>query len=127
MTKASDVATLTALNNDYIDAVQHSDVDRFREILAPEFLCSNADGALLDREAFLRLVAKPVTIRNLRADDMKLQVLGDTAIVHARTRFTHADGRPGAGRYTDVWVRRDGRWLAVAAHVTRDAETLARP
>ena len=25
----------------------------------------------------------------------------------------------GQGRYTDVWTRRNGRWLAVAAHVTR--------
>jgi hypothetical protein len=30
-----------------------------------------------------------------------------------------ADGRAGAGRYTDVWARRNGQWLAVAAHVTR--------
>jgi len=29
------------------------------------------------------------------------------------------DGRAGAGRYTDVWARRQGRWLAVSAHVTR--------
>jgi hypothetical protein len=24
-----------------------------------------------------------------------------------------------AGRYTDVWARQGGRWLAVSAHVTR--------
>ena len=32
---------------------------------------------------------------------------------------TGPDGRLGSGRYTDVWARRHGRWLAVAAHVTR--------
>ena len=26
---------------------------------------------------------------------------------------------PGHGRYTDIWAKRDGRWVAVAAHVTR--------
>jgi hypothetical protein len=45
--------------------------------------------------------------------------MGDTAIVHARTTFALPGGRPGSGRYTDVWVRRNGRWVAVAAHVTR--------
>jgi len=45
--------------------------------------------------------------------------MGDFAIIHARTTYTGADGRPGAGRYTDVWARRGGRWLAVSAHVTR--------
>ena len=47
------------------------------------------------------------------------QTMFDFAIVHARTTFTMPDGRPGASRYTDVWARRDGRWLAVSAHVTR--------
>ncbi|MGH3129068.1 MAG: DUF4440 domain-containing protein, partial [Gaiellaceae bacterium] len=47
------------------------------------------------------------------------RLLGDVAIIHARTTYTLADGRPGAGRYTDVWARRNGQWLAVAAHVTR--------
>jgi hypothetical protein len=41
------------------------------------------------------------------------------AIIHARTTFTRPDGGLGSGRYTDVWARRQGRWLAVSAHVTR--------
>jgi hypothetical protein len=41
------------------------------------------------------------------------------AIIHARTTFTGPDGNAGQGRYTDVWARRHGRWLAVSAHVTR--------
>ena len=45
--------------------------------------------------------------------------MGDFAIIHAQTTFTTREGRPGLGRYTDVWARRDGRWLAVSAHVTR--------
>jgi len=30
-----------------------------------------------------------------------------------------SDGQPGAGRYTGVWARQRGEWLAVSAHVTR--------
>ena len=45
--------------------------------------------------------------------------MGDFAIVHARTTYTTADGETREGRYTDVWARQNGRWLAVAAHVTR--------
>jgi hypothetical protein len=25
----------------------------------------------------------------------------------------------GEGRYTDIWARRGGRWLCIAAHFTR--------
>lgn len=118
-TAASDLDVLSRLNEDYIASVQHSNVKRFDEILADDFLCSNPDGTLIDRRAFLQQTAKPVTIRHLKAHDVNIRLLGDIAIVHARTTYTTADGAESGGRYTDVWARRGGRWLAVSAHVTR--------
>ena len=115
----SDLETLRALNDDYIRSVQTADVRRFDEILAADFRCSNPDGSLVDRAAFLEQTARPVTIANLAIHDVEVRLFGDVAIIHARTTYTLPDGRPGAGRYTDVWARQDGRWLAVSAHVTR--------
>lgn len=115
----SDLDTLIELNRDYINSVQNSDIERFDEILAPDFLCSNPDGSLVDCAAFLEQTARPVTISNLQAEDVKVRLMGDFAIIHARTTYTTADGRPASGRYTDVWARRDGQWLCVSAHVTR--------
>ena len=114
-----DVTELERLNRDYIQSVQTSDVRRFDEILADEFYCSNPDGSLVDRKGFLAQTARPVTISGLEAQDVLIRLLGDVAIIHARTTYTLPDGRAGSGRYTDVWQRRDGRWLAVSAHVTR--------
>jgi len=116
----SDLDMLKALNEDYIHSVQHSDVKRFGEILSDDFLCSNPDGSLIDRAQFLRQTAVPVTITNLKAYDVNVRLMGDVAIIHARTTYTLADGRAGSGRYTDVWARRGGKWLAVSAHVTRN-------
>ena len=115
----TDVDTLHQLNQDYIRSVQTSDVRRFDEILAEDFLCSNPDGALVDRAEFLAQTARPVSISNLEARDVRVRIIGDAAIIHARTTYTLPDGRAGSGRYTDVWARRRGRWLAVSAHVTR--------
>ena len=115
----SDRDILSRLNRDYIRSVQNSDIRRFDEILAPDFRCSNPDGSLLDREGFLAQTARPVTISNLEARDVEIRMFGDVAIIHARTSYTLADGRPGAGRYTDVWARQNGQWLCVSAHVTR--------
>ena len=115
----ADHDTLVALNRDYIRSVQTSDVRRFDEILAHDFRCSNPDGSLVDRCAFLEQTARPVSIRNLEALDVDIRLMGDFAIIHARTAYVRPDGSPGAGRYTDVWARRDGLWLAVSAHVTR--------
>lgn len=99
--------------------MQHSDVARFGQILADDFLCSMGDGSLLDRKAFLDYTARPVAIRDLQAHEVNVRLMGDMAIIHARTSYTAADGTPGGGRYTDVWARRNGQWLAVSAHVTR--------
>ncbi len=115
----SELDILQDLNRDYIRSVQHSDVRRFDEILADDFLCSNPDGSLIDRAAFLKQTAAPVAISNLEARDVVVRIMGDVAIIHARTTYTRPDGTEGAGRYTDVWARRGGRWLAVSAHVTR--------
>ncbi|HEX3536905.1 MAG TPA: nuclear transport factor 2 family protein [Stellaceae bacterium] len=116
---AADREILTRLNRDYIDSVQNGDVRRFDEILAADFRCSNPDGSLVDRAGFLAQTARPVTIANLAAHDVEIRLFGDVAIIHARTTYTTADGRAGAGRYTDVWARQNGKWLCVSAHVTR--------
>lgn len=119
VTLDSDLDTLTRLNADYIKSVQTSDVRRFDEILAEDFLCSTPDGALVDKQQFLKQTAIPVKISELAAHDVKVRVMGDFAIIHARTTYTLSNGRAGAGRYTDTWARRNGRWLATSAHVTR--------
>jgi len=117
----NDHEVLLELNRDYIRSVQTSDVRRFSEILADDFLCSNPDGSLVDRKAFLEQTALPVKISNIQAEDVNVRLMGDFAIIHARTTYRLPDGRPGGGRYTDVWARRDGRWLCVSAHVTRSS------
>jgi ketosteroid isomerase-like protein len=115
----SDLDALTALNRDYINSVQHGDVQRFDEILAEDFLCSNPNGSLVDKKQFLAPTARSVTISGLSVEDVRVRILGDVAIIHARTSYITASGEQRNGRYTDVWARRDGKWLAVSAHVTR--------
>src|ERR1700756_4729974 len=97
----SDLDALTALNRDYIHSVQIGDVQRFEEILAEDFLCSNPDGSLVDKSQFLAQTARPVTITGLEAQDVKVRLLGDVAIIHARTSYATADGERSNGRYTD--------------------------
>jgi ketosteroid isomerase-like protein len=116
---ANDLTLLQSLNRDYINAVQAGDVRRFDELLAEDFYCSNPDGSLVDRNGFLQQTAKPVSISNLRADEVLIRFFGDIAIIHGRTRYGLPDGREVHGRYTDVWARRGETWKTISAHVTR--------
>jgi len=114
-----DVEVLDKLNKAYVDGVQKSDVAWFKEHLSRDFLNSNPDGTIVDRTGFLAQVAKPVALKGLEPREVKIRLFGDFAIIHAKTIYRKPDGQSGAGRYTDIWMRRDGRWRCVAAHVTR--------
>ena len=115
-----DLDTLTALNLDFTASVQNGDVKRFEEILADDFMMSNPDGSLIDKAEFLKLTAQPVTTSGLGAEDVRIRLLGDFAIIHARFNSRRADGQPRQGRYTDNWARSDGTWVAVSAHFHLD-------
>ena len=115
----SDVDVLTTLNQTYIDCVVNADTRRFAEILAEDFLCSNPDGSLVDKPAFLRQIERIGTFRSMDLDDVRIRIVGDVAVIHAATRFVLTDGKTGRGRYTDGRAKRGGQWTAVFAHVTR--------
>lgn len=119
MSQATDLDTLQELNRNYIRSVRTSDVRWFDEHLTADFLNSNPDGSLVDRAGFLAQIARQGPVSNLEAEDVHIRMLGEVAIIHARTTYERPDGQAGAGRYTDIWERRQGRWLCVAAHVTR--------
>jgi len=117
---SADLALLTELNEGFLRAVAGSDVGWLDRHLAPDFLNSNPDGTLADRIGYLNQVARPVTVSGLRCEDVRVRIMGDTAIIHARTAYRKVDGQPGTGRVTGVWMRNsDGRWACIAGHVTR--------
>ena len=119
VTPASDVDTLQELNKHYIRSVRESDVRWFDENLSEDFVNSNPDCTLVDRAGFLAQVAKPSAAKNIQCEDVRIRMLGEVALIHARTTYIKPDGQPGTGRYTDVWAKRKGRWVCVAANVTR--------
>ena len=115
----SDHEALEQLNLDFIRSVQASDALWFEQNLGADFVNSNPDGTLSERAAFIAFIARPCPVTRLKCEHVRIRVLGDTAIIHWRTTYLKPGGAAGAGRYTDVWMRRDGHWLCVAAHVTR--------
>ncbi|HJZ32435.1 MAG TPA: nuclear transport factor 2 family protein [Hyphomicrobiaceae bacterium] len=111
--------TLSELNRNYVRAVDEADVAWFEANLATDFFNTNPDGSLVDRNAFLAQIGRGSSVKNIRPHDVVIRLFGDFAIIHARTSYQRPDGAEGAGRYTDDWHWRDGRWQCVSAHVTR--------
>lgn len=117
--RSTDENTLERLNEGFIASVRTSDIGWFEQNLAPDFLNTNSDGRLVDRKAFLIQVAAPIPLADFSCEDVLIRMLGDVAIIHGRTTYRKPGGAAGAGRYTDVWAKRQGRWLCVAAQVMR--------
>lgn len=117
--EALNLEALKTLNQGYIRSVQEADVGWFEEHLSSDFMNTNPDGTIVDRQGFLERIARGPGITGLRAEDVLVRVMDDLGIIHARTAYRLPDGTAGAGRYTDIWWRGNGRWLCVAAHVNR--------
>lgn len=117
--KARHLATLQQLNHHYVRSVAEADVGWFDRHLSEDFHNTNPDGGLIERAAFLVQIGRGSAVKDLREHDVKIRLLGDFAIIHARTSFTRADGTPGGGWYTDDWRLEAEGWRCVSAHVSR--------
>src|SRR5262249_50094574 len=118
-TDSADRAMLLELNRNYVRSALESDVRWYAENLSEDFYITAPDGALLDRDAFLERIAKPYPGTEAEAVDVMIRILGDVAIIHSGFRDKRLTGETGYGRYTDIYERRNGRWLCVAAHFMR--------
>jgi ketosteroid isomerase-like protein len=110
---------LAELNEGYVRAAQNADVEWYREHLSDDYLCSTVDGKLSNKEEFLRRIAGGAAGARYAAVDTRIRVLGDMALIHSGFAYAKPDGSGGRGRYTDIWLLRQGRWLCVSAHFNR--------
>lgn len=119
MTQSSHLATLSELNHNYVRSVDQADVKWFDQHLALDFMNINPDGSRLDRAGFLAQIGRGSAVKDIREHDVKIRVLGDYAVIHARTSYKKPDGTEGAGWYTDDWQLQPEGWRCVSAHVSR--------
>jgi ketosteroid isomerase-like protein len=116
---ADDTALLQELNANYVRSAEEGDLGWYGANLADDYLCSTADGKITDKQGFLQRIGRGSPGSRMQAVDVRIRLLGDVALIHAGFRYRKPDGAEGTGRYTDIWARRDGRWLCVSAHFNR--------
>ena len=120
---ATDEQTLVELERSWNEAFYAKDVEFLDSVLAEEFVATYDDGSQGDRNRELELSAS-FNQRVISADqeDFTVRVYGDAAVIWFTLRLVglrQGQRAEVAFRYTDVWVRRDGRWQCVSAQSTR--------
>ncbi|HUS12785.1 MAG TPA: nuclear transport factor 2 family protein [Pyrinomonadaceae bacterium] len=118
---AEAVAAILQIERDIMAAIKSKDANALAPMLADEFIYRTHFGAEADKRAFLESIASfPIEILSLRGEELKVNLFGETAVL---TGVQHAEARPPEGEpeqsavaFTDVFVRREGRWLMVLAY-----------
>jgi ketosteroid isomerase-like protein len=123
------------LEAQFARAIVAGDREFYERVLADDFTHTSHSGVFKTRAEFMAEnkfdEKKDSTIGRTRydaydLDDLAVRIYGDTAVVTGRTspRGRTALGQPISGqyRYLRVWVKRQGRWQAVAFEGTRIAQ-----
>ena len=116
----SDEDALIQTEHDWGNALLKGDVAAFGRCLADEYILTYSDSTLVTKPMALNdLKEGALKIESFQLDDVKVRVYGDVAVVIGliteKSKFKDED-TSGQRRFTDVFVRRDGRWQAVASH-----------
>jgi ketosteroid isomerase-like protein len=121
---SSDSAAVAAASRAWMRALQDGDRPALESIMAPEFMLDTPgkDGPALPRDQWLTNAFTLIETDSADYPLLRVRQLGpDLAISNGqllwKARFKGVPV-PAVHNFTDVWVRRDGRWQVIA----RDAD-----
>ena len=119
----NDEQIIKQLEQEWADALLKRDQAAIDRIRSADWVLTDPEGALIAKaQADADLKSGTVKFESIKLDELKVRVDGDTAVVHGlETRKSSYKGKDTSGQYrfTDVFVKRNGRWQAVATHLTR--------
>ncbi len=115
---------LYSLNAQFIRNFTTMDTVAHNKIIHPDFVCINSDGSISGRDEYMKGWAtgyKKSGYTSFSITDENIRIFGDMALVRSRTVYTKTvDGESvqGSSVYTDTYVKENGKWLCVQAHIT---------
>ncbi len=110
------------LERERLEAYARAAREAFDRIVADDFTMTHSDGSIFDK-AQERGVLRPSTaarpLPTLTTEDIRVRVYGDAAVITGR--LVEQGERVGrvSLRFTNTYIRRQGRWQIVAGQLTR--------
>lgn len=120
-----DETQLLNIEQEWCNAYLHSDADYLSRLLTDDFVFTSGQAETSDKAAELQQARdRTVHYTVFESRDMTVRLHGDTAVVTGRTRCKGTVAATGKfvdadAQFTAVFARVQGRWRAVAAHVSR--------
>ena len=90
-------------------------------LMADDYLYTHSNGTVANKAQDIAETISPDSKWTaVKSDDLKVRVYGDVAVITGLGTLTgSAKGyQPGPRRFTDLWVRRNGRWQSIGGQST---------
>ena len=117
------------VENDWNQALVRRDTASLQRFYADEYLYTDPDGLVWDKTRDLANLTSGSAARlsAFKLDETKVHIYGDVAVVTGRNTITGVFERvysdlSGSYRFTDVFVKRNGRWQCAASQASRIVE-----
>lgn len=111
-------------------AFEHGDGGTLQKYLDERFTLTSSRGEVTGRSQNLaEVLSREPRYEVFRNHDQQVRLYGDSAIVLGVTTIkATVEGKPFAAdfRFTDTYVRHDGRWVLAASHASRLVESPQR-
>jgi hypothetical protein len=104
----------------WLSAIVAGDAKTVAEILSPNFTHITSRGELLHRAQELAALKKESFTMN--PSEQTVDFAGDAAVVHGLNTLMQSGKTLARERYTDVYVKQNGTWMALSAQETEIAQ-----
>ena len=117
--RADDGAELEAMQHRLLEAVLEGRRDQYAAMLHDEWRVTHLDGRMRSKEQVLEDVfGEEPPVASGAVEDVEVRIYGDAAVTTGRSTWTARTGETLALRFTDMAIRRNGKWLIVASHAS---------
>jgi ketosteroid isomerase-like protein len=114
---------IVQMEKDWAEAAMKRDAKPLENIIADDWVGVWWDGSVASKaDAIGDIKSGASTIQSITFDPIKVRVFGDTAVAQGGdTEKSQYKGKDSSGHYlwTDVYVKRNGKWQAVASQSTK--------
>jgi ketosteroid isomerase-like protein len=90
-------------------------------LMADDYVYTHSNGAVNDKAADIKeTMSDDIKWTDTRSDDLKVRTYGNVAVVTGQVTLTGSAKNyvPGPRRFTEIWIKRDGRWKNIGGQTT---------
>jgi hypothetical protein len=112
---------LRQIHEQFLAVTAKGDAEGMERLIADDYFVTGTDGRTADKTAALALVKQNRAQVEMKDEEVQVRLLDGSGVVTGLIRWKAGAGEKtatGQVRFTEVWIRRKGRWQLSVAQAT---------